>query len=163
MAINYFSIRPEVTMVSRFWNSVITWLPSSWDEIPGSAQSNGISGDCWNSIGRLEHGCAEGGAADFRAMCEMCCIPWYTGLNWYTGLYWYTGIPQCLVDLFGKILHLWIEGKIVFGTRSAWSRISGHLSLHSMLCMYALQNNGPETALSAANCSDWWKIFHGLF
>ena len=38
MAINYFSIRPEVTMVSRFWNSVITWLPSSWETWRNSRQ-----------------------------------------------------------------------------------------------------------------------------
>ena len=41
MAINCFSIRPEVTMVNRFWNSVITWLPSSWETWRNSRQCTG--------------------------------------------------------------------------------------------------------------------------
>ena len=53
--------------------------------------------------------------ANITAMCEMCCIPWYTSISGRCG-----GNDE-LVDLH--------KGTRFFGPRSAWSRISSHLSL----------------------------------
>ena len=78
--------------------------------------------------------------ANITAMCEMCCIPWYTS----------------------------ISGRIVWEMMNSWTYIREHgfldpdlreagfaviCPLHSMLGTYALQKSGPETDLGATNCN----------
>jgi len=78
--------------------------------------------------------------ANITAMCEMCCIPWYTS----------------------------ISGRIVWEMMNLWTYIREHgfldpdlreagfaviCPLHSMLGTYALQKSGPETDLGATNCN----------
>ena len=81
----------------------------------------------------------------------------YHGLLDYIGILVYLNVWSICFCTSG------LKGKLFLAPDLREDESAVICPLHSILCMHALQKNGPETALGATNCSDWWKIFHRLF
>ena len=145
--ITCLSIWMLLQLYSRFGNSLITWVLTSWETWRNSRQRI-VKQHPWRLLEQqwppwLPVG---GRWGQISRRCVRCAA--------------YHGIPPFLVDV-GEMMNSWIyiRGHGFLDPDLREEEFAVMCPLHSMLGTYALQKSGPETDLGATNCNRrYWQI-----